>query len=249
MKISPKLEVRKSLDIIFSGKKNVHKYDVISTLEEKTRELRCAIEQVSQTDYGKLFEVCYEDIITVKSSSEEHFEPQPTRIPVVFGPFYLIYFEEKPLGEYIGILAGGDIARKISTILNKLVSTGIGKTTTSLHGVKFLVREKQEDIRRIPDFQDVTEVYVESIPDAYVDALWMRGTMLDQTDEYQKFIEDLGGRLTILAVRFRDRIYYIYEDGRIFTKQAADRSLPKIANEIQYFYEIASRLHGVGAIK
>jgi hypothetical protein len=72
--------------------------------------------------------------------------------------------------------------------------------------------------------------------------------MLDQTNEYQKFIEDLGGRLTILAVRFRDRIYYIYEDGRIFTKQAADCSLLKIANEIQYFYEMASRLYGVGAI-
>jgi len=58
----------------------------------------------------------------------------------------------------------------------------------------------------------------------------------------------MRGIIKTLAIRFRDRVYYLYSDGRIFTREADLSSDIKRTIELGYFYEIARRLKEVEAL-
>jgi len=112
--------------------------------------------------------------------------------------------------------------------------------------LEFLLYEKEKEIRKITDFTDISEVRVEEVRDLYIEQVWLKGSTLPNSQEYKKFITNSqsGGKIRFMAFMYKNRIYYIINDGRIFTKQATD---PKI--EHTNIYEIVSKLTEVDAVK
>jgi hypothetical protein len=249
MKISSNTEVRMELSKILT-EPTVYPYDSYSTLDSSKEEtLSLYIKEVDSTEIGKKMEVYFETILPFKEISFEEKKLVPVRRKVALGPFYAHIFEKPPLDDFIGILAGNRISKRLATILSILVKKKIGASESPLREVKIPFYLKQEDIRKIQDFQDVKEIIVEDIYDPFVEWAWMKGSSLDQSDEFKKFVEGpSAGKIKLLAVHFIDRDYYIYEDGRMFTRQAKATSGPQLNSEISLFFEIGKRLHTVGAL-
>lgn len=170
--------------------------------------------------------------------------------PIAYGPLYVHLFEKEPLYAFLGILAGNRIALKLASVLSNVLGQKMGYSPSPLAPIIFLIDKKQQEIRNIPDFSEVVELIVEDISDQYVDWAWIKGALLEESDEFKKFVESpSGGKITVLAVKFRNRTYYIYKDGRIFTRNADTSSVDKLINEMQWFFDIGRLLHGAGAIK
>lgn len=251
MKVDPSWEVYSELMNILLTSGKGYTYHIEERLDASF-DLNFYVRSVSKHNKGKLSEVYYEDLIPVRQISKEgeNFYLREVIEKSAYGPVYICTFEREPLENYVGILAGNRVSGKISAILRLLLHQILNRDVLPLRAVKFLIETRQREIRRIPDFYDVVELIVENIGDQYVDWAWMKGTRLDQSEEYRKFVESqLGGILKVLAIKFRDRTYYLYNDGRIFTRQADISSSVKILGEIELFYEIVKRLHEADAIR
>ncbi|MCL1977592.1 MAG: hypothetical protein FWG55_05795 [Candidatus Bathyarchaeota archaeon] len=76
---------------------------------------------------------------------------------------------------------------------------------------------------------------------------WLRGSSVDHSVEYEKFIRDpsVGGIIESMAVNYKHRTYYLFSDGRLFTRQATD----DMKQETYSIYEIMEKLYGVGAVQ
>lgn len=255
LKLDPSSETRsKLLEILLKGHKG-YTYDMWESLDASF-DLNFYVYSVTEYDYGRIIQLYYEKPISLRQiskkiaeESEESFEFTQIRQKVALGPFFLSLFEKEPLENFVGILAGNKISMEISTILSKEVSKKLYKQVYPLKQIKILIEKKQREIRNIPDFYDVVELLVENISDQYVDWAWIKGTMLDQSEEYYKFVESpQRGILKVLAIKFKDRTYYLYDDGRIFTREADLSSDVKRQVELKYIFEIAKRLNDVGAL-
>ncbi|MEM2613310.1 MAG: hypothetical protein QXO15_03670 [Nitrososphaerota archaeon] len=255
LKLDPSSETRsKLLEILLKSRKG-YTYDKWEALDESF-DLNFYIYFVTEYDYGRIIQLYYEKLISLHQISkkiteedEESFGFTQINQKVALGPFFLSLFEKEPLENFVGILAGNKVSTEISTILSKEVSKRLDKQVYPLKPIKILIEKKQKEIRNIPDFYDVVEILVENIPDPYVDWAWIKGTMLDQSEEYYKFVESpQRGVLKVLAIRFRNRTYYLYDDGRIFTKEADLSSDVKRQVELRYIFEITRRLNNVGAL-
>jgi len=228
----------------------VYPYYSYSTLDSgKEENLSLYIKEVASTEIGRKMEVYFEEILPFKEISVEDKKLVPVRRKIAIGPFYVHIFERSPLNGFIGILAGNKISKRLSNILSILVKRKIGASEPPLGEVKIPFYQKQQDIRNIQDFQDVKEIIVEDISDPFIEWAWMRGSSLDQSDEFKKFVEGpSAGKIKVLAIHFMDRDYYIYEDGRMFTRQAQATFGPQLNAEISLFFEIGKRLYTVGAL-
>jgi len=249
MKVSSDTEARVELFKILT-ESSVYPYSSYSTLDSDKKEiLSLYIKEVNPTEIGKKLEVYFETILQFKEISLEEKKLVQVARKVAFGPLYAHIFEKSPLDDFIGILAGNRISKKLANILSILVGKRIGVFKLPLREAKIPFHLKQEDIRKIQDFQDVKEIIVEDIIDPYVEWAWVKGSSLDQSDEFKKFVEGpSAGKIKLLAVHFMDRDYYIYEDGRMFTRQAKATSGHQLNSEISMFFEIGKRLHMVGAL-
>lgn len=248
MKVIPDPVVQFSLMKVLS-QKEIQKYESFTTLDGYHKDLYCYVRKICDFSLGSIYEICYENSIRVPVLRRES-EDGPPRPEYVYDEIkiadkiFLVYYTQPPVSNFIGILSGENNARKIASILSKLVNSDLSKSVRCFSEIKFLIKNNENAIRQIPDFLDVTEVHIEKIPDIYIDTLYMKGTMLDQSEEYQKFVESLGGELKVLAVKFKDRIYYIYETGKIFTKQANLASTERYIDETSLIYELMKLLHG-----
>jgi hypothetical protein len=155
-------------------------------------------------------------------------------------------FEKDPLVNVLGVFSNIFVANKIRHILVKAASDMLGKIVYSLSDVKFLLQEKEKDIREIAEFSDISEVKVEDAKDFYVEDVWLKGSSLSDSQEYKKFITDpnFSGKIKFIAFSYNDRVYYLIDDGRIFTRQAG--TVYRI--EHQYIFEILKNLIDVGAV-
>jgi len=250
MKVNPHPEVRQILTDILINSKRVYTYDSwLVPSEGATTELRLYNREVQSTGLGRLAELFYDYMIPLKKISETGPEIETVHEPVACGPVYVHLFEKEPLDVFVGILAGNKIALKLASVLSDVLGRKMGHSTSPLKPIAFLIEKKQQEIRNIRDFSEVVELIVEDIGDQYVDWAWMKGALLDQSDEFRKFVESpSGGKVTVLAVRFRDRTYYIYKDSRIFTRNADVSSVAKLINEMQWFFDMGRLLHDAGAI-
>jgi hypothetical protein len=240
------VNVRKTIIELLTTPKESHVYySCYVPSEDKEVKLHLYNDQLITSDVGKMAEMYYEDTILLRKFFDETNEIKPVRDIIVYGPVLVHQFERAPLTDFIGILAGSKISTKITSIFRQVLSNR-GFDIIPLQQPLFLIEGKQKEIRNISDFEEVVELIVEDISDQYVDWAWMKGSTLDKSDEFKKFVESpKGGKVTALAVRFRDRIYYLYKDARMFTKNA-DTS--KLTEEMSWFFEVAKRLHAAGAI-
>jgi len=97
---------------------------------------------------------------------------------------------------------------------------------------------------------EVGEIMVEEIADYYIDWAWLKGSKLEESPEYTKYVESpLRGKLRLLALRFHQRLYYLYNDARIFTRQADISNISQRFSEIDQLYEIIVRLYNINAMR
>lgn len=203
--------------------------------------------EIKRSENGQLIEVFYDDILTLHVMNPETKFMETRPVKQTLGPFNLHLFEREPLSNILGVFASGLIAAQISRIITRLVRRQTKKTITPLEDIRFLLHQKEEEIRKIQDFADLSEVKVEGARDLYVDDLWIKGSALYDSEEYQKFIKNpkYAGRIRFFALTFAGRVYYLIEDGRIFTRQAGN----KLDDESSYIYSIVKNLYEVGAVR
>ena len=231
---------------ILNTQGEVYTYKREISLDEENLELKILVRSRASTVVGKLIEVYYEDFVYIHTISHEKKEVESKRAKTTFGPFYIHLFDKEPLKNYMGFLTRKIISTRLSTIFSQLLTIKLSRRVIPFRQIRILITQKEKEIRDIDDFHNVSEVIIEDIEDQYVDWAWMKGSMLDLSEEYTKYIQR-GGKVRSLAIEFRGRTYYLYNDGRIYTKQADTSSLTRISSEIGYFYEIAKRLQEIGA--
>ncbi|MEM2126743.1 MAG: hypothetical protein QXH67_00780 [Candidatus Bathyarchaeia archaeon] len=162
------------------------------------------------------------------------------------GPVQLHLFEKDPLSNVLGIFSNILVANHLRAILNKVVRRAMGKVVTPIIEVTFSLHEKEDEMRKIPEFTNVSEVKVEDARDLYIEELWLKGSYLEESEEYRKFITDpkTAGKMKFIALTYRDKVYYLNSDARLYTRQASD-----IKSDYRDIYEITRRLYDVGAVK
>ncbi|MEM3870979.1 MAG: hypothetical protein QXE05_00215 [Nitrososphaeria archaeon] len=248
MKATTDLNVKKELIDILTKISIYPYYEVAEIDTGREQKLSLYVKDVSKTLIGKKIEVYFEDIITFKEISEDR-GLSPKRTKVAFGPIYIHIFEKEPLNDFIAILSGNQISRKLARIFSSLAKKRVGASEAPLKELRIPFYIKHQDIINIEDFQNVKEIIVEDILDTHIEWAWMKGSLLDQSDEFKKFVESpIAGKIKVLSINYNNKDYYIYEDGRIFTRQAEANYGPKLDIEILRFFEIGERLYRVGAL-
>jgi len=205
---------------------------------------------LTKKDLGHLMTFYYDDLISIGQLDIKDKRIKIREIRVTRGPIKAFLYEKMPLDNYFAILSNKYISSRIASIIRGIINLQ-GKTERRpLLPIVFAIKEKEQEIREVPDFEEVTEFLVEKIRDYYVDWAWLKGSMLDQSEEYEKYVIDeyLSGQIRLLAISYKGRIYYIYNDGRMFTKQADTTNDSRLIYEATYLYHITKNLINVGAV-
>ena len=154
-----------------------------------------------------------------------------------------------PLANILGIFASGLVATRISRIIASVTREMNKEEYISevLRSLKFKLKEKENEINKLEEFTETVEVRVSDIRDPYIADAWLKGTEVDRSDEYEKLIRDpmIGGKVEYMAISFREKTYYLFSDGRLFTRQASD----DILQEIYPLFEITRKLFEVDAVQ
>lgn len=243
------MEIFNTLHSLLFDKRKVYKYKSLRALNGE-HDLYLLVRSITRSRLGKLLEFYYDDLILTKTINPETESLRTNYVRITVGPIFVHFFEISPLEGFIGILARSSISNKLLNAIESVVRRESQISSTIFGRVLFDIFLKEKEIRKIQDFLDVVEIIVENVADPYIDWAWVKGSMLDQSSEYYKFVEGpTKGRLKVLAIRFQNRVYYLYNDGRIFTRQADISNIPNIIHEIQLFSEIVKRLHKINAVR
>lgn len=200
------------------------------------------------TAFGKLIEIYYDDFIILRTMDETTLEIKPEPIKYTEGPKNLYIFYREPLDNILGIFASGGDANKISRIITDVTqSMDKEHVFQPLRKLRFMLKEKEDEINKIEAFGETVEVRVSDIRDPYIADVWLKGSQVDHSVEYEKLIRDpvIGGTVSYMAISYQERTYYIFSDGRLFTRQGSDR----IMQEIHLVFGIAKELFEVGAVR
>lgn len=215
--------------------------------EENEEQLYVFIINVEETELGKVIQLSYDELLTISVINPDTFAPEEQYIKrTIKPPIQILVFEKEPLENTIGILTNKLQADKTKGILIDVIKRKSNSAVVKpLKDVKFLLYEKEEEISKIQDFADIKEVHIDEIMDMYINAIQLKGTTLYATDEYEKYVKNPSthGKIKSLAISFQNRIYYIIEDGRIFTTQAEGNN-----NDFFAFYNIFKQLFDIHAI-
>lgn len=215
--------------------------------KENGESLYVFIISVEEHELGKVIQLSYDELLTISVINPNTFEPEEQYVKrTIKPPIQILVFEKEPLENTIGILANKLQADKTKAILTDVIKRkSAHQSIKPLKDVRFLLYEKEGEISKIQDFADIKEVHIDEIVDMYIDAIQLKGTTLYATDEYEKYVKNPStrGKIKSLAISFQDRIYYIIEDGRIFTTQAEGNN-----NDFFAFYNIFKRLFDINAI-
>ena len=240
---------------ILLTKKESHKYQIEKMLDYED-ELYFYVHEVHRKEgFASIILFYYDDFTKIQRYDKEEGRIKEEKIKITQGPVRAVLFEKYPLDNYLGILSNKYVAERVQSFLRgilKLQNVEISRRYFyPLIPILVKIAEKKSDIMEIDDFEEVKEILVEQIRDYYVDWAWIKGSMLDQSDEYRRYVEDelTSGKLRLLTIVYKGRTYYLYRDGRIFTKQADTSSLGSLFSEVVYLYEIAQNLIKVGAIE
>jgi len=198
--------------------------------------------------FGKKVEIYYDDRMILYKMDENTLETKPEQVTYTEGPKTLYIFHKDPLNNILGIFASGLVANKISRIIAS-ITREINREYISepLRNLKFKLKEKEDEINKIEEFGETVEVRVSDIRDPYIADAWLKGTYLDQSDEYEKLIRNpmIGGKLEYMAISYQAKTYYLFSDGRLFTRQASD----DVLQEVVPIFAITQKLFEVGAVQ
>jgi hypothetical protein len=205
--------------------------------------------QFENVSLGKKVEIYYDEMMILKKMDENTWEIKPEQVKYTEGPKTLYIFHKDPLANILGIFGSGLVATKISRIIASVTREMNKEEYISevLRSLKFKLKEKEEAINKLEEFTETVEVRVSDIRDPYIADAWLKGTEVDRSDEYEKLIRDpmIGGKVEYMAINYRDKTYYLFSDGRLFTRQASDDAL----QEIYPIFDITRKLFEVGAVQ
>lgn len=198
--------------------------------------------------FGKAVEIYYDDKMILKRMDESTLEIKSERVKYTEGPKTLYIFHKDPLNNVLGIFGSGLVANRISRII-ALITREMTKEYISepLRNLKFKLKDKEDEINRIEEFRETVEVRVSDIRDPYIADAWLKGADVSQSDEYNKLIRDpmIGGKVEYMAINYQEKTYYLFSDGRLFTRQASD----DILQEVRPIFAITQKLFEVGAVQ
>lgn len=200
------------------------------------------------TAFGKLIELYYDDTMVLRKMDEKTLEIklEPTRYTE--GPKNLYLFYREPLNNILGIFASSSVSTKISRIITDVTrSMQEEPFFQPLKNLRFTLKEKENEINKIEAFGETIEVRVSDIHDPYIADVWLKGSSIDHSVEYEKLIRDptIGGMVEYMAISYQEKTYYLFSDGRLFTRQASDN----IFQEIYPIFGITQKLCEVGAVQ
>lgn len=206
------------------------------------------VESISKRGVALLSEVYYDRIVMVRTLDPETLESKAEPRKQTEGPISVALYLQAPLEWVLGVFANFTSAGRVTDIINTLLGDDSqGMVPDSIHKVRFLLDQKEEEIRKgIPEFSNVSEISVEEVNDDYIDAVWLKGSNLDASSEYRKYVTDdmSGGRLRFLTLAYKEKNYYLIEDGRIFTRQGTDPH-----DDYVIIHELVSKLNSKNAVR
>ena len=200
------------------------------------------------TSFGRLIDVYYDDNMVIRKMDEETLDIRFETVRYTEGPKNVYIFYKEPLNNVLGIFASsgdaGKIARVVSQVTKRVTDDFV---IAPLKSLQFLLKDKENEITQIEEFGETIEVRVSDIRDPYIADAWLKGSDIDQSVEYEKLIRDpaIGGMVEYMAINYRRKTYFIFSNGRLFTRQASEN----ILEDIYPIYEITERLFNVGAVQ
>lgn len=200
------------------------------------------------TAFGKIIDIYYDDTLILRKMDENTLEIKPEPIKYTEGPKTLYIFYREPLNNVLGVFASGLVANKISRIITQVTQNMYKEPLLQpLQNLTFTLKDKEDEINKIEVFGETVEVRVSDIRDPYIADVWLKGTKVDHSDEYQKLIRDpvIGGKVEYMAISYQQRTYYLFSDGRVFTRQASDN----VIQETYPIFGIVQKLFEVGAVQ
>ncbi|MDA4116263.1 MAG: hypothetical protein OK442_06890 [Thaumarchaeota archaeon] len=203
-------------------------------------------EALQKRGVGYLSEVFYDRIFFIRTVDPETYDTNSKPAKQTAGPIVVVLYMKAPLEYVLGVFSNYNTAKEIAGIANGLLAPEPKGLYDGIHGVRFLIDQKEQEIRAIPSFSNVSELRVEEVNDSHIDSVWLKGSKLDESAEWNKYVTDdiSGGRIRFLTLSYKDRNYYILDDGRIFTRQGTDAR-----DDYVLMYELVSLLNGVDAVK
>ncbi|MDR2699269.1 MAG: hypothetical protein LBC12_00350 [Nitrososphaerota archaeon] len=197
--------------------------------------------------FGKFVDVYYDDKITIREMNEK-LEVMVNTRKILRGPKKLCVFYKKPLRDIIGIFAGGFDSDRIKHCISAVANKQYGsRKYDPLSSLCFKLKDKEAEINSIDVFENVIEISATGIKDPYVSAARLKGSAVNESEEYLKLVRDpvIGGDVECMAVSYKNKTYFLFSNGRVFTRQAAEN----VEQEAVVIHEIVEKLHSVDAVQ
>jgi len=217
----------------------VNKEYVYRKLEDNT--LTFYIKSRQQNEYGQLIEIDMDDLL------ELYNRERGTYYAKITFSIALQIFEKEPVTDFVAIFGNRQRVHGFRAQFTEVFWREKHTSEFPMFNVRFLLREREGCLRS--EFPDMREISVDNVRDIYVRRAVIKGSFLEQSPEYSKYIlsEEIGGTVRHFGISVRDflkeRVIILSSDGTIYTRMG------RASIEIDTVYMVLCKLEKCDALR
>jgi len=206
----------------------------------KGHKLTFYIRSRHQNGYGQLIEIEVDDLLRLYNRERGTYHAKITF------DMTLQIFQREPVNNFIAVFGNSQRVRIFRIQFTEVFRREKRTPELPLVSIRFLLRERESCLRN--EFPDMREISVSNIRDMYVRGAVIRGSLLEESPEYSKYIldEEIGGIIRHFGITVRDireRVIILTSDGRIYTRMGRE------SVEVDTVYMILDKLKRCDAIR
>ncbi|RLI51045.1 MAG: hypothetical protein DRP09_19570 [Candidatus Thorarchaeota archaeon] len=211
-------------------KKADHIYEKIDD-----KQLFFYIEGVTQA-YGMKLMKFYVDKPLRIYNREEGYVPVKQTVSVDV----CLYEEPAEISNFLAVFGSTENMRCFAYALRVIVSKKVRQSgeypdlimVRPLIPIRFRLKGRERELSK--HFSNIRELSVKNIKDVYVHGASLRGFLLEESDEYKRYIrdEEISGELNYFGVGFKGRVIMLSSEGKIWTRQGRRELEPDVVKEI-----------------
>jgi len=177
------------------------------------------IQSGRQNKYGQLIEIAVDDLLKLYNREKGTYYTK-----ITFN-ITLQIFQREPVNNFVAIFGNSRQVRIFRMQFTEVFRREKRTPEFPLFSVRFLLRERESCLRK--EFPDMREINVSNIRDMYVSGVVIKGSFLEESPEYSKYIldEEIGGIVRHFGITSRDikeRVIILASDGRIYTRMGRE---------------------------
>ena len=185
-----------------------YEYDSIERKNDEPLIFKIYLEPLAKDDYGHPCDVGIDMPQYFYSRDEGSQVIKSTKSA------YIRTYDSK-IGNLLAIFAPKWVVPRIITALTIVAKRHDATIEEIVSPIFFKLGEKEEELRY--EFFEVRRFWKKDIPDIYIRGAGISGIRLQESPEYDKYINRMGGKLMSIVFKWSETTILLSSDGLIFT--------------------------------